>query len=601
VTLPARAAPALALLALLLPGCTDSDADLYCGSTSRSGRPLTTLYVNNGAEPTSLDPGLAQDDSATSLLFQLFEGLTTYHPEDLHPTQGIAERWDQSADGLFYRFHLRADARWSDGKPITAGDFVYAWKRVLRPATASFVASTLYVLRNGERFHKGEITDDAAVGVRARDDLTLDVALERPTPYFLDLTSFPTLAPVRQDVIEPFAQRGEMERWTRPESMVVSGPYMLESWRFRDAITMKPNPFHRSREALRVERVVWLEAESAFTAMNLYKSGEIDVFGDNLSIPAEYVPQIAPKRDFRRVPQLATFWCQLNVRRPPLDDIRVRRALALSVDKQLLTATVARRGLPADHYVPDAISLGYAAQARADRAAGMDPFSGPGVGFDPERARALLREAGYALSQTAEGLRAVGFPPLELLTNNNEGTRKFAVAIQDMWRKHLGITLGLRSEEWKVMLEDRRQGKFQIIANAWTADYSHPHTFLDPFLSTSPQNPTGWQSPAFDEALREAAAELDPAESIRRYRRAEHLALEGMARIPLYFLTGTALVKPYVRGWFAPPRNIHLAQFAWIDPDFRRGGEDRPAFAPRELPPPGLLSAELPPRAAGAW
>lgn len=598
--LEARAALALALLALILPGCTDSDAALYHGRVARGDRPPTTLYVNNGPEPGSLDPALAHDESAFSLLLQLFEGLTTYHPQDLHPTQGVAERWDRSADGLLYRFHLRPDARWSDGRPITAGDFVYAWRRVLRPATASFVASTLYVLRNGERFHKGEITDDAAIGVRAQDDLTLDVALERPTPYFLDLTSFPTLAPARQDVIEPFARRGEVERWTRPESMVVSGPYMLESWRFRDAITMKPNPFHRSREALRIERIVWLAVESGFTAMNLYKAGETDVFGDNVSIPAEYLPLLEAKRDFHGAPQLGTFWCQLNVRRPPLDDVRVRRALDLAVDKQRLTATVARRGLPADHYVPDATGAGYAAQAEAERARGVSPFLGPGTGFDPERARALLREAGYAISQSAEGLRAAGFPPLELLTSNNEGARKIAVAMQAMWREHLGITLELRSEEWKVMLEDRRQGRFQIIASAWTADYNHPHAFLEPFLSTSPQNPTGWASPAFDEALREASAALGPEESIRLYRRAEQRAVEGMARIPLFFLTGTALVKPFVRGWFAPPRNIHLAQFAWIDPDFRRGDEDRPAYAPLELPPPGLLEAVLPPPSARA-
>lgn len=661
----------LLIATLALVGCRNDDTSPYWGSTARL-TPSSTLYVNNGAEPEYLDPGRAHDASSFTLVYQLFEGLTAFHPGDLHPTQGVAERWERSDSGLVYRFHLRREARWSDGEPVTAGDFAYAWKRVLRPSSASYVASTLYPVLNAELFNLGQLRvirrdlalrqsphdnakesgrlprgtavrlldplpdargwarvqlltrlptfsavapsppektappggfvpvddlqeDDGAVGVRAVDDLTLDVELEHPIAYFLDLTSFSALAPVRKDVVEAFERRGEPDLWTRPENIVVNGPYTLESWHFRDAITMKPNPYYWNRDKLKIKRVVWLEVESSFTTMNLYRVAQVDFLGDNLSIPPEYRASLDRRKDFHRFPMLTTYWYQFNVKSPPLRDVRVRRALNLAVDKTLLTQSVAGGGIAATHYVPDCTGLGYSAAVETDKAGGTDPFSGAGAEFDPTLARALLGEAGFPVVEVDGEPRARGFPPLEILYNGGEeGNRNLAVAIQDMWRRHLGIQPTLRAEEWKVLLKDKRDGNFQIVASAWDADYNHPHTFLDTFLSTSPQNSTGWASPEFDQALREAAAAPTPDESIRRYRRAEKLAVDGMARMPLYFVTGSTLVKPYLRGYRSNARNIHLIQYLWIDPDWQRSQDDRPAYAPPELPPSAPLGTIAP-------
>ena len=659
----ARAALIAAILGLA--ACSSEESTPYFGAITRLGKDPRTFYVNNVSEPEYLDPGKCNDTLSGALIVQLFEGLTTYDPRDGHPVQGVAEGWDRSDDNRLFRFHLRDDARWSDGVKVTARDFEYAWRRVLRPSTASKSVPNLYTLKNGELFSQGKlkalardvtlraspagaapasgalpggtfvqilstdkgwahverwsslptyspappaaapprldgfvaegdlVEDDTILGVRATDDRTLEVELERPTPYFLRLTSYHTLCPVRRDVIEAFEQRGDPDLWTRPESLVSNGPYVLDQWAFRYEITMRKNPHYRAANKIKIDRIVWMEVEEAHATMNLYKTGEIDYLGDNLLPPAEYLPTLAKKRDFIRNDYLAIQWYEVNTRKPPLDDARVRRALNLAIDKQTLVDKVLRGGeLAATHYVPDFTGLGYSAQVKADRLAGSDPFSGPGLEFDPERARALLGEAGYPVMKESDGYRATGFPPIEVVYNNNEGHQKSGVAIQDMWKHYLGVSVQLRSEEWKVMLNRYREGQFQIIRLGWTADYDHPQTFLEQFLSGNPQNQSGWGDPRFDEALKQAAATAEPVESIRLYRKAEAIALEAMPRLPLYFDSRSTLVKPWVKGFWGSTLNPHLVQYLWIDPDWQWSGPNEPAYLPMELPQPGRIAVD---------
>jgi oligopeptide transport system substrate-binding protein len=584
----AFALPLAALAALAACGCEDA-ASPYFGSTRRATTDSATFYVNAGSEPEYLDPGKCADAGCAALVTQLFEGLTRYHPDDAHPVQGVAERWEKSDDNRRFRFHLRPDARWSDGRPVTAGDFEYAWKRALSPATASRVAGTLYALKNAEAFRLGKLKDPALVGVHATDDLTLDVELERPTPYFLDLTSHRAYSPVRRDVIEAFERRGEGDLWTRPESFVGNGPYVLDRWDFQYQITMKDNPFYWDRARLAIRRIVWVEVEDYHATLNLYKTGELDFIGDSLSLPAEYQAILSGKRDYRRDDYLAVYWYDINTKRPPLDDPRVRRALDLSIDKAQLVARVTRGGQrPATHYVPDATGSGYSEQADADRARGKGPFQG--YGFDPERARALLAEAGFTPVRDGSGWRAPGFPPIEIVYNTGEGHRLIAIAVQAMWKENLGVTALLRNEEWKVMLKTHRDGDFQVMRFGQTADYNHPETFLAPFLANSPLNQTGYHDEVFERTMREAAATADAKESIRLYREAERRALEAMSRIPLYFYTRSTLVKPWVRGFRGNVLNPHAIQFLRIDPEWQRGGPDTPVCLPPELGPPGILA-----------
>ncbi|WP_437971427.1 peptide ABC transporter substrate-binding protein [Sorangium sp. So ce260] len=758
-----------ALLALAPIAACTGEGEGYVGTTARTGKDVATFYVNNGDEPEYLDPGKAVDSVSITLLQQMFEGLTSYAAGDLHPVQGAATRWEQSDDNRIFRFHLRPEARWSDGKPVTAHDFEYAWKRVLRPSTASLAATNLHILKNGELFNLGKlkalreaatlraaprpdappalelprgafvvvlgqsparvtsavpplaapppgvvsvtyaeaedektgagerlsfdaagaspapapldaapgggwrgsevallaagppvacngaadrwfeiegpqgrgflpgcllapaapaeaaayalvaphaslptydpaappaappsgavtgfvpasslVEDDTAVGVRARDDRTLDVELEQPTPYFTDLTSFVTLFPVRRDVIEPFEARGEPELWFRAENIVVNGPYQLDEWKFRYEITMKRNPAYWGHDALRIHRIVWMEIAQYNATLQLYKAGDLDYLGDNSELPYDHLGWLSGKKDLHRVDYLSTVYYELNTRKPPLDDPRVRWALNLAIDKRELVEKVTRLGKPATHYVPDITGSGYAEQVAEDRARGADPFASPEVGHDPARARALLAEAGYEVVREGDELRARGFPPLEVLHNTGEGHGQVAVAIQDMWKRHLGISVTLRNEEWRVMLKNLRDGNFQVIRLAWYADYNHPQTWLGNFLSYSPQNRSGWADAEFDEAIRKAAAIADPRESIRLFRAAERRALDGMFRIPLYFEEKPTLVKPWVRGFIPNARNTQLVKWLWIDPDWQRrpAGEPPPAL---EMPPPGRL------------
>jgi oligopeptide transport system substrate-binding protein len=669
--LQTRLAAGALVAALGLSACASEESNPYFGTTSLAGRDLRAFYVNNVSEPEYLDPGKCNDTLSGALIAQLFEGLTGYDPRDGHPVQGVAESWDRSDDNRLFRFHLRDDARWSDGVKVTARDFEYAWKRVLRPSTASKSVPNLYALKNGEPFSQGKlkalrrdvmlrsaalasapaqgslakgtfvlvvaaekgwaqverwsslptysvrplpapprssssptalggfvaeedlIEDDAVLGVRATDDRTLEVELERPTPYFLRLTSYHTLFPVRRDVVEAFERRGDPDLWTRPGSLVSNGPYVLDRWVFRYEISMRKNPEFRFADRIKIDRIVWLEVEDAHATMNLYKTGEIDYLGENMLPPAEYLQRLSLKKDFRRNDFLAVQWYELNTRKPPLDDARVRRALNLAIDKQTLVDRVQRGGeMAATHYVPDFTGLGYSAQVKAERLAGIDPFSSPSLEFDPEKARALLREAGYPVEREGESYRVSGFPPLEVVYNNNEGHQKAAVAIQDMWKRNLGVSILLRSEEWKVMLNRYREGQFQVIRLGWTADYDHPQTFLEQFLSENPQNQSGWGDPRFDAAMKQAAATAETEESIRLYRKAESIALEAMPRLPLFFETRSTLVKPWVKGFWGSSLNPHLVQYLWIDPDWQRGLPNEPAYLPAELPLPGRIAAD---------
>ncbi len=752
-----------AAVALAPAGCGVDDANPYFGSTTRPAKDLATFYSNTSGEPEYLDPGKAADAASATLIDQLFEGLTSTHPGDTHPIPGVASSFERSVDNRLYRFHLRADAKWSDGAPVTAKDFEYAWKRVLRPATASRAALLLNVIANGELFNLGKLRvvtkdlalrtepregsgagehltkgaavevlsrsprriatsvaplaavpegvrlinwskadakkgtpeqlgfgaalppavaapgaswkdseilvleagppvdcdavadrwflvqrgaergylpgcvlaavkgaksfvlvqrhdrvptflagsppraaaapvrgfveeselaeDDRVLGVRAVDDRTLEVELEQPTPYFLDLTSQTITFPVRRDVVEAFEKRGDPDLWTRPESIVTNGPYTLGEHRFRYEMTMVANPHYWNRDQLKIHKIVWMEIEDYHPAMNLYKAGEMDYIGDNTSLPSEYQPLLRTKKDYRNNVFLSVYWYTFNTRKAPLDDARVRRALNLAIDKKQIVEKIARGGqTPATHFVPDFTGFGYSDEAAAAKAAGTDIFSGPGMDYDPERARALMKEAGYEVVSTQGGLRADRCPPIEILYNTNEGHRNIAVAVQDMWKRNLGVSATLRNEEFKVLLKNYRDGNFNVVRGGWQGEFNHPQTFLNTFLSFSPENQTGWADPAFDAAVKEAAATADPKESMRAYRRAEALAVAGMARIPFYFYTRSTLIKPWVKGFLTIPRGQHLIQYLWIDPDGVHHEGNEFAYLPPEFATPGVYT-----------
>lgn len=731
-----RSAAALVAVAALVAGCGKT-SERYYGTTSRHGREPTTFYVNNGQEPEYIDPTLTSESGGAFIVAQLFEGLVQQHPDTLAPIPGVADRYDQSEDNRIFRFHLRHDAKWSDGKPVVAADFAYAWRRALTPATGARMAELLYNLKNGRGFHQGSLrvlnegtplspsgklkggtalprgqavevllrlpatsdrlpqpepqpkvqrdalkahaslsspaavevlevgpagecnglddrwfkvkvggvqgylpgcamqsgktpsaavvqryddlplygassetkeeeeapvgfvphaalmADSTVVGVRVVDDHTLEVELEKPTPFFLELLAYATFLPVRKDVIDRFDAEGRLDEWTRPGNIVSNGPYQLTEHKFRYEMTLEKNPHHYRANAIKIDRVVVMEVGSYLATMNLYKTGEIDFIGQNLTLPQEFLPRLGGFEDFHQTMWNATYWYEFNTAQKPVDDVRVRHALDLSVDKKALVERVTKGGqVPATHFVPDFVGGGYAAQSKEEREADGGRFDGAGHDFDPARARGLLKEAGYEVVKDGDRFRAKGFPDLEILYNTSEGHRAIAVALQGMWKQHLGISVTLRNEEWKVMIKNLRDGRFQLARFGWVGDYNHPHSWLETFASYSNNNWTGWQDSRFDQVLAEAAATKDPAASMSKYRDAEAKLVEAMPRLPLYFYTKSTLIKPYVRGYYTNAANRHNICWMWIDPDFdpeRGPAENRPAMDPGAFPPPGSI------------
>jgi len=326
---------------------------------------------------------------------------------------------------------------------------------------------------------------------------------------------------------------------------------------------------------MQVRRVTFTFVEDAQTALGLYRTGELDFFGNSVSLPSAALRLVERKSDFRRFPYLAVYWYELNTKRRPLDDVRVRRALSFGVDRRTIAEDVLpAKMIPAAHVVPDTTGGGY---GPALERAGLRW----GDGFDPEKGRALLAEAGYPVERDGERWVARGFPSIEILYNNMEGHRVVAVAMQAMWEQHLGVRATLRAEEWKVVLAGIRQGKFDVGRYGWAAEYDHPHTFLEPFVSSSPQNLSRLEDPAFDDLLARAAREPDERRAADLYVQAERRAVESASRIPVYFYTKSTMVHPALRGFVGNARNQHLAHW------FAVGAEA--TFDLGDLPPLGTF------------
>jgi oligopeptide transport system substrate-binding protein len=491
--------PVLLLLALAFSGCMRSE-------------PRADLVILNGAEPESLDPAIITGQADIRVVLSLFEGLTRFDPVTGKGVAGLAERWDISADGRVYTFHLRANAVWSTGEPITAQDVVYSWLRALNPYTASDYAGELFFLENAEEYNGGKIKDTSLVGVRSLDDKTLRVNLKGPCAFFLDLCALQTLAIVPRKSIEAHG-----DRWIMKRPLPVSGAYLLEDWRIHDKIRLRKNPRYWDAVHTRNEIVDILPVESATIALNLYETGQADIIWDKNLIPTDLMDLLLKRPDCHTFPYLGTYFFRMNVTRKPLDDVRVRKALALAVDKRRLVEKLCRAGeTPAGHFTPRGT-------------ANYDPPEG--LGFDPDQARRLLAEAGYAGGKN--------FPVLRYLLDTPKQHEEIAIELQEMFRKELGIRMELRRVEWKVYLVAQSALDYDLCRSSWIGDYDDPNTFLDMWMSNNGNNRTGWKSSRYDELVREGNSQIDPGKRAQLLREAETLLLrEGIPMTPIYFYAG---------------------------------------------------------------
>jgi len=492
----------LALIAsFTLTGCGD-------------GGSRADLVFINGAEPESLDPAVITGQPEGRVVNALFEGLTTYDAAG-RAVPGVAESWTVSDDGLKYTFKIRDNARWSDGRPVTATDFVRSWQRTLSPATGSSYNYQLYYIRNAKPFADGELTDFSKVGVRAVDDHTLEVELESPTPFFLELCAFPTLHPVPVDSIDKLG-----DDWIKPGRMINNGAYLLEEWKINDRIRLRRNPNYWNAANVALEVVDVLPIAKDTVAFNFYASGNADLVMDKGLAPPALLEDLKKRPDFHSAPFLGSYFLRFNCAEGPFTDVRVRKAFAMTVDKQQIVERITRAGeTAASGFVPP----------------GLEGHIAPeGLPYDPEKARDLLAAAGFP--------GGAGFPLVRYLYSEGGLNEAIAVELQSMWRRDLGINVSLARQEWKVYLNSMNSLDYDIARSSWVGDYPDPNTFLDMFVTGGGNNRTGWASEKYDSLIAKAAREADPAARFAILAEAERLLVMDDAPIcPIYFYVGIQL------------------------------------------------------------
>jgi oligopeptide transport system substrate-binding protein len=480
------------------------------------------LKLNLHSEPPTADPGLAEDSTSGAITRATFDGLTRLGADGKYH-ESVAEKIDVSEDGLTYTFHLR-DSKWSNGDPVTAHDFEYAWKRVLDPKTAANYAYQLYYLKNAEKYNKGEIKDASQVGVKALDDKTLQVTLENPTPYFLELTAFYTYFPVNKKVVE------SNPNWaTEAKTHVGNGPFKMESWEHKSKLVLVKNENYWDKDAVKLDRIEFSMVEDENTELSMFDNGELDWAGAPLSqLPTDAIPALKDSGKLITEPIAGTYWYKFNTEKPPFNNVKIRKAFAYAINRQAIIDNVTQTNQqPAMGAVPPSMAL------KPD---------GYFKDNDVETAKKLL----------AEGMKELGIsklPPITLSYNTSEAHKKIAEAIQDQWKKALGVEVKLENKEWKVYIEDLHQGKFQIGRMGWLGDFNDPINFLELFKDKDGgNNDTRWENPKFKELLNKSALEKDPEKRKAILAEAEAIFMDEMPVAPIYFYTQSYVKKDNVKG-----------------------------------------------------
>lgn len=542
--LPRRERPAFRTLSCLFvcfvgltfTACSKRETPVQIGN--RTG----TLHLGIGSDPSDLDPHLVTGVGEAKVLHSLFEPLVSFDPKTLKPVPALAESWDVSPDGLAYTFRLRADAKWSNGEPITAQDCVDSWKRILTPTLGADYAYMLYMVRGAEAFNKGQ-ADFSAVGLAAPDARTLVVQLTAPAPYFLQVLLNSPWRPVN---VRAVAAVGDAYRrgtaWTTPQRIVTSGPFHLKEWTSHQRLVVERSPTYWDRANVKLNSIVFYPTDSVDAEERAFRAGQLHItYSLSLSKIAGYRESLPDS--LRIDPYLCTYFFRANTRKPPLDNPLVRRALALAIDRTLIVEKVLRGGQrPAPSLVPPE-TPDYPVPALPAR--------------DVDTAKKLLADAGFPGGQ--------GFPTLEITYDNSEIHRLVVEAIQEMWRRDLGIQVAIVNQEKKVAFANRRTGNYQLLYGDWVGDYLDATTFLDLWRSDAGNNHTGWVNHDYDAFMDRAATTPDVAARGQLLQKAELLMLEQSPCIPVYFNTHVYLCAPSVKGWLPNPmdhmdyRHVSLA------------------------------------------
>ena len=500
--------------------------------------------------PEFIDPNKIAESAGTSIVSNLFEPLLVKAAGNSPAVPAAARRYDVSADGTVYTFHLREGLVWSDGRKTTAHDYVYGLRRGLDPATGSRSAQQLWIIAGAKDFNEGKAKDPETVAARAIDDLTLEVRLVAPAPYFPDLVTYVAYSPVPRWAVEAHG-----DQWTRPEHIVTNGPFRLARWLERDRVELTKDPTFWDAANIRLDGAIVYITDSEAQVRTLYETGQTHV-ARPLSPDGLQRALAEGRSDLRIDSNACVYYYDIRMDRPPFDDSRVRQALNLAVDKGALVQHVLGAfQAPATSYVPPMLEafMGYRPPA--------------GLEHDPLRAARLLAAAGFPRGQ--------GFPKHDLLYNTSEGHKRIAEFVSRNWQETLGIDLGATNMEWKSLLKQVKTGDFSLARSAWCADYPDPLSFLENFYSSSENNISAYRNPAYDQVIDRARNEPDRARRRSLLCAAEKALQRDLPFVPMYQYTRSFLIRPEVKGHLPQYQDHHLLRWIWLD-----------HAAPAEPPPP---------------
>lgn len=500
------------------------------------------VFVRNiGTEPASIDPQMVEESAGSDVVNDLFEGLYTLDGNGKLQAAG-ALGYELDATGTVYTFKLRPDAKWSNGEPVTAADYVYGWQRAADPKNASNYAWFIELtgVANASDVVQGKQSPDA-LGIKALDDYTLQITLKNPVPFFLKTLSHYTTFPAPKATIEKFGHE-----WVKPANIVSNGAFALKEWTPNERLIAERNPHYWDNEHTVLNKVIYLEIVSDTAAYNRYRASELHY----TTYPLEQYQQIKRQspEELVSAPMLATYYYVFNTQRKPFDDVRVRKALSLAIDRDTITEKILGQGqLSAFSLTPPSVD-GFELKRPASELMSKEERI--------KQAKALLGEAGYGPDKPLT---------VDILYNTNEGHKKIALAISSMWKHNLGVKAELNNMEWKTMVSALNEGDFGVSRYSWNGDYNDASTFLDIMTSSSSANSGKWFNKAYDALLAKAHDAKDPAERNRLYQQAEVLIDEEAPIAPVYFYVKSRLLKPNVKGYpYQNPQDLVYAKDLYL-------------------------------------
>lgn len=509
-----------ASLSLFFPACGKKNTPVELGIQSQ------ILHKGNNTEPATLDPHTASGIPEWRIISALFEGLVAIDSKSLQPVPAAARAWEISPDGKTYTFFIRDEAKWSNGDPLTAHDFVFSYKRVLSRNLGCPYAYMFYDIVNAEAFHKKEIADFSQVGIKALDDLTLQIQLKHPVPYLLPMMDTLAWLPVHKDTILKYGAIDEIgSSWTRPGNLVSNGPFTLKEWEISRSVVLTRNLLYWDNATTKLNEIHFYPLEIS-TEERAFRTGQLHVTEAISHQKINYYKKNDPEA-LRITPYFADYAYAFNTTMPPFDNKNIRKALSLAIDRQSIIDNVTHKSeLPAFSYTPPGVP-GYEIKNRLHE--------------NTEEARRLLAQAGFPNGE--------GFPTIKMLYNTSESHKSIAEALQHMWAKELNIKVELINQEWKVFLKAREDKDFNLVRYGWVGDYLDVNAFLDIFTADSGHNVTGWKNKSYDNLILKANRTLNPTQRLKAMQQAEDLLMEELPVLPIYYYNTAYLVHSSVKNW----------------------------------------------------